>query len=48
MKCIQHILTKEVFRVSNDEAWSEIEGDIQPPMFVYVPKHVWKEYRKGK
>lgn len=48
MKCIQHILTGEIHRVSDDEAWSKIEGDkLQPPVFKYVPKSAYKAQKSA-
>jgi hypothetical protein len=46
MKCLKHILTNEVIRVSDDKAASIRAADnLEPKCWQYCPKHEWKNYR---
>jgi hypothetical protein len=49
MKCIKHILTNEIVRVTNEKAEEMIASDPLRPcvyVYVYVPKSEWKKQRK--
>jgi hypothetical protein len=44
MKCIKHILTNEIVRVTNEKAEEMIASDpLRPCVYVYVPKSEWEE-----
>jgi hypothetical protein len=48
MKCIKHILTNEVRRVTDEEAEAIRAADkLEPKCWQYCPKHEWKA-RRGK
>lgn len=45
MKCIKNILTKEIERVSDDEAHSRAGAHVMQEVWRYAPKHLWKQQR---
>lgn len=45
-KCIMHVETGVVERVTNREAVARTSGP--NATWHYVPKHVWRQYTRGK
>jgi hypothetical protein len=46
MKCLKHILTDEVIRVSEQEAQAIRAADpLEPKCWQHCPKHEWKASR---
>jgi hypothetical protein len=43
MKCLKHLLTDEVIRVSDEKAEAiRAEDTLEPKCWQYCPKHEWK------